>query len=289
MSQLLASLVDGEPAATVPLDDRGLLYGDGLFETVLLHGRRPVWWPEHYQRLHNAARRLRIDCAEEALWRSEIARLVSGDDLPQRSVLRLSLTRGSAGRGYAPALDARPRRILALYPLSSSPDTARGLRLRRCQLQLAEQPALAGIKHLNRLELVLARLEWTELRAAERASFDEGLLLNRQEQVVCSTLGNLLWRGADGWHTPPLQGSGIDGICRQQLLHLGWLDERPLAAADLPAVTSLAVCNSVRGILPVHSLDARPLTDPEAACRLSKQLTEQEPAFELDPHPAPGG
>ena len=290
MSQLLASLVDGAPAVAVPVDDRGLLYGDGLFETLLLFGGRPVWWPAHYQRMKQSAGRLGIVCPEEAVWRRDVDLLFSLADAPNRAVMRLTLTRGSAGRGYAPQADAPSRRIVSLFPLSpTAVSPTRGLRLRRCRLRLAEQPALAGIKHLNRLELILARLEWAELPAAERAEFDEGLLLDRQDQVICSTLGNLLWQDADGWHTPPLRASGIGGICRQQLLDFGWLDKRPLAAADIPAVRSLAVCNSVRGILPVCTLDAVVLPDSEAACRLSDQLIKQEPAFELEQHPAPGG
>lgn len=283
---LLASRVDGAASDRIPLDDRGLLYGDGLFETILLHRGRAVWWREHLDRLLTSARRLGIDCPAEAVWQADLDAMLADSNPPPRAVLRVSLTRGSSGRGYAvPDLTADlgaagSRRLLALYAAPAA-KYVEGLRLRTCSLRLSAQPALAGIKHLNRLEQVLARLEWRELEASQRQQFDEGLLLDAAGHAVCTTLGNLLWRDAEGWHTPPIVDCGIAGICRGELIDRGWVDERPLAETDRRTVLGLAVCNSVRGILPVISLDGVVLPQHQVSLTLRDRLIEQEPAFDF--------
>lgn len=281
MSELLCSLVDGRAAASVPIDDRGLLYGDGLFETVLMADAHPVWWDQHLERLSSSAERLGIACPPDAVWASDLQSLVNSCvALPERAVLRMTLTRGSSGRGYAPQQTDGSRRILSMYPAPTR-SAPNGLRLRTCSLRLAHQPALAGMKHLNRLEQVMARLEWSQLPADERDRFDEGLLIDSQGDAVCATLGNLLWKDPLGWHTPPVDRCGIAGLCRAQLLSLAWIDERRLPAAELLAVEALAVCNSVRGILPVLSLDGLAHSQCHEAVLLRQRWLQQEPTFDF--------
>ncbi|MBD8527686.1 aminodeoxychorismate lyase [Pseudomarimonas arenosa] len=281
MSERLASLVDGVPTDRVPIDDRGLLYGDGVFETILLEYGQPLWWTQHIDRLCQGAQRLGMDAPAAKDWQRELDLLLRALDvaLPTHAVLRISLTRGSGGRGYSADASRSPRRLMLLFPAPQSVDGG-GLRVRCCALRLAAQPALAGIKHLNRLEQVLARLEWQALPSEQRSHFDEGLLLDAAGDVVCATIGNLLWLDRHGWHTPPIVDCGIAGICRAELLQWGWVDECSLSASNLDQVEGLAVCNSVRGILPVASLDERVLPGAAAASALRSRLLQQEPAFD---------
>jgi 4-amino-4-deoxychorismate lyase len=152
------SWIDGQPATAINLQNRGLAYGDGLFETIAVRGGRPSLLDGHLARLALGCQRLAID-ADLALVRDEILRFASqlGD-----GVAKLILTRGDSQRGYAPVAGVAPRRILQGGPLPSYPveHAEHGVRLFPCQTRLGEQPLLAGLKHLNRLEQVLARAEW---------------------------------------------------------------------------------------------------------------------------------
>ncbi len=268
-----SSWVDGRSEG-VPADDRGLAYGDGVFETVLLVDGRPVWWEAHLARLERGAAVLGIVAPERSLWARDLARAVETWSGGPRAVLKLLLTRGGGARGYVVRSLSRPRRVVSI---GEAPDCARaaefGLHLRWCQTALAIQPALAGLKHLNRLEQVLARREWSE------PEIDEGLMCDTQGRVVSAISGNLLCLTGQGWVTPPVDQAGIAGVCRGFLLDSGLLAEAELRPDEVVAADALAVCNSVRGILPVRQLDRRGWTPGPAVRALQRQLAEQAPAF----------
>lgn len=270
-----ACWVDGR-AEGLPADDRGLAYGDGVFETVLLHAGSAVWWDAHLARLERGAATLGIVAPERALWERDLRRALQAN-VSGRQVLKLILTRGSGARGYAVRAPSRPRRVALLGPAPASGDAARhGLSLRWCRTALAIQPALAGLKHLNRLEQVLARREWSE------PDIDEGLMCDTQGRAVSAIAGNLLCLTGQGWITPPVDQCGVAGVCRTRLLEAGLLIEGELRPDDLLAADALAVCNSVRGILPVRQLDRRGWVVGSAVRDLQRRLAELEPAFAHD-------
>jgi 4-amino-4-deoxychorismate lyase len=144
-----------------------------------------------------------------------------------------------------------------------------------CQTRLAVQPALAGIKHCNRLEQVLARAE------CDQAGCDEGLMLSTAGQVVCATTANLLVLREDRWITPPVEASGVAGVCR------GWLLEQDLVAVgmltphEVETADALVLCNALRGILPVSSLDAHEYHQHPAVAALQTQLAAAFPMFQV--------
>lgn len=263
-------MVDGLLGAAVPLDDRGLAYGDGVFETLLGVDERLVWWPQHLARLQQGAAALGIDCPGETQWLGDVERLLAGRPAKERCVLKLILTRGSGGRGYDPGA-ARPRRILSLHAAPSV--AATGLRLHWCSLQLGAQPALAGFKHLNRLEQVLARAECTQ------QGCDEGLLCAVDGRVVSATAANLLvWRGAQ-WQTPEIRDCGVRGVCRAQLIDVLGARVCDLQRNDVLSAEAMFVCNSVRGIQPVLSLGGIERPAHPAVAAAQRRLAEFEPAF----------
>lgn len=238
-------LVNGEPAGTVAANDRGLAFGDGLFETVLVHDGRPVLLDAHLRRLALGCTKLDISL-DENLVRRDIDKIFSIFK-PQNAVLKLLYTRGAGGRGYRPAaLD--PTRIVSLHPSPPAPPPA--INAFVCRQRLALQPALAGIKHLNRLEQILASREWPD------DDHHEGLMLSTLGAAIEGTRSNLFVALQDRWLTPDLSECGIDGVMRTHLLQCwqGKAEVTRLGLEEVLAADELLFCNSVTGIMPVATL-----------------------------------
>ncbi|MFT3896512.1 MAG: aminodeoxychorismate lyase [Thermomonas sp.] len=256
----------------VPADDRGLAYGDGLFETMRVHRGEVPWWNDHWSRLRLGAQRLGIPLPDEARVRDEAAALFAdGVD----GVLKLLLTRGAGERGYAPPATPVPTWIVSRHAVPAAPD--RGLRLHPCETRLASQPALAGIKHCNRLEQILARAE------ADRAGADEGLVRDTDGNAIGATSANLFAFIGARWATPAIGDCGVAGVCRAKLLSVLDAAEGSLSLADIEAADAVFLCNAVRGILPVARLGAREwLPHPVvAAARIA--LSRLHPSFVVEP------
>lgn len=248
-------LVNGRAIDRIEVGDRGLQYGDGLFETLAVRDGRPCHWVRHEQRLRLGCQRLGLDMPDPELLRDEAARLCAGRE---RAVLKVIVTRGAGGRGYRPPVPASPTRILTLHPFPEYPRTyyTDGVTVRWCTTRLGSNPQLAGIKHLNRLEQVLARAEWDDGQCAE------GLMLDRQGRVVCGTMSNVFWVHDGILATPPLDECGVAGVTRARILEAA---ERlgvqaaleALAPETLLEADEVFLCNSVIGIWPVSRIDAR--------------------------------
>ena len=251
----------------VSTDNRGLNYGDGLFETMRIHRGSVPLWPRHLARLGEGAQRLGIDLPDAAFIEARVAEMTRG---VAAGVLKLLLTRGDGGRGYAPLAGARPAWTLSLHPL---PASKAGVRVAWCGLRLAAQPALAGIKHCNRLEQVLAR------REVEVAGSDEGLLMDHDGQVVSAISANLLVRLDGEWVTPPVDRCGVAGVLRGWLLQQGLVRVRALTPRDVESADHVALCNAVRGILPVVSLEGRACAVGPALDELQGRLAMAYPMF----------
>lgn len=249
----MLSWVDGRPAAYLPLGDRGLAYGDGLFETLLVRRGSPTLLTEHLQRLRLGCARLGLRL-DEPLVRDELLAFCA--ELGE-GVAKLILTRGDGLRGYAPPAEAAPRRLLLASPLPTYPSThaEQGIELYPCALRLAEQPALAGLKHLNRLEQVLARAEWQDARYAE------GLLRDQVGRVVEGVFSNLFLVSDGRLLTPALERCGVAGVMRAALLReaaaRGLVCEvRDIAHDEMLAAQEVFLCNSVYGVWPVRRLQS---------------------------------
>ena len=247
------SWVDGQPADSVPLKDRGLAYGDGLFETIAVKAGQPVLLDRHLQRLDEGCRRLAL-AADQHLIRSEVLAYAAalGD-----GVLKLILTRGDSLRGYGINPGAPVRRILQGSPPAtySQAYASDGVRLFACATRLAEQPLLAGLKHLNRLEQVIARAEWQD---AEHA---EGLMLDMSGRVIEGVFSNLFLVRNGVLTTADLNRCGVAGVMRAEILAQAHTLGIPLAVADisleqLRQADEVFVCNSVYGIWPVRGCAA---------------------------------
>ncbi len=263
-------LVDGKPVDSVPATDRGLNYGDGLFETIRLHQGRPCLLERHLHRLRAGCVRLALPYPGDRALRQDIERLVDAQE--GDAVLRLVLTRGDGGRGYAPSPNAQGRRIVALHPMPPvGPDA---LRVGLCTTRLGRNTTLAGLKHLNRLEQVLAAAE------VAAAGWDEGLMLDEAGLVIEATRHNVFFLRADRISTPPLTHAGVAGVMRQLVIEAADAmsmggDEQPLRYDELHEIDSLFLCNAVAGVRCVKRIGSRAYEPGDALERLRSALVER--------------
>lgn len=248
MSQLLASLVNGETSAHVGIDDRGLQYGDGLFETIVVVRGAPLLWEQHLDRIQRGAARLGIAAPAAALLKSEAAQLCRGVEY---GVLKIIISRGAGSRGYAAPTPAASNRVVTLWT-QTAPDRTRadtGVNVRLCRTRLGQNPALAGLKHLNRLEQVLARAEWG-------TDYAEGLMQDSGGDVIEGTMSNLFLVLDGTLATPDLSRCGVEGVMRGIILaraaDLGVPPRiRPVSLEDVHRADELFLTNSVIGVWPV--------------------------------------
>lgn len=254
-------------------EGRGFAYGDGVFETMRAIGGSVPWWPGHRARLALGAARLRIALPSAECLETELHDWLS---IHRDAVIKLVVTRGSGGRGYTPALHAPPVWMLIASVLPQ-PLRPGGLQLRWCETRLSRQPLLAGIKHCNRLEQILARAEWQD------AQIDEGLMLDTEGDVIAATAANLFVLHDGRWCTPPVDRCGIAGVCRSWALRAFAASERRLSVDQVETADALVLCNAVRGILPVARLDDRAWPPHPAVEDARRRLGAAHVAFAYPP------
>lgn len=250
MSGALGSWIDGVRGDAVAADDRGLQYGDGLFETILVRANRPRFLETHLARLSQGLARLGIPFDEFDALRAEIS--TAAVQAPALAVLKIIVTRGSAPRrGYAPSGE-RPRRIVSLWPAAELANLEAGVALRIAQLRVADYSPLAGLKHLNRLENVLAAAE-------ESGGSFESLLLDTHGNVVSGVMSNFFVVKVGKVATPPVDRVGVAGVMRGIVLREAPglripVDVRPLSLADIQEADEAFITNARLGVVPVRSV-----------------------------------
>jgi len=242
-------LVNGQSSETISVQDRGLLYGDGVFETILCEGGRPVLLAGHSQRLENGCKRLNLPRQDLPTILSDI-RQVAGDD---DCIVKVIITRGAGARGYKYSQNNNSTRIVYRDEIANFPIEyyTQGIQLTQCEHKLAENGALSGIKHLNRLDQVLARNEWDD-------EYQEGVMLDNRGNVVEGTMSNIFIEKNQQWITPKLDHAGVAGVMRQWIMRNSYHAdmeclEESISLSDLQTADALFVCNSVIGIWPVAS------------------------------------
>ena len=247
------SWVDGQPADALSLKDRGLAYGDGLFETIAVHDGFPVLLDRHLVRLARGCRRLAINLDHAAV----VAELLTYAEQLNEGVIKLIVTRGDSLRGYAFDPSAQARRILSGNPPAVYPHAhaEQGIRLFPCTTRLSLQPLLAGLKHLNRLEQVMARAEWQDTEHAE------GLMLDQAGRVIEGVFSNLFLVRDGVLITADLSCCGVEGVMRAELLSQAESLGIPIQITDitleqLQDADEVFVCNSVYGVWPVRAYAA---------------------------------
>jgi len=265
-------LVDGVPATHVAVDDRGLQYGDGLFETIAVIGGQPRHWTRHMARLERGCARLGIPVPESGACLDDARALCAGYD---RAVFKLIITRGRGGRGYRPPPEPLPTRIsmCSEWPEFPAHIADQGARVRYCRMRLGRNPVLAGIKHLNRLEYVLARAEWGN-------DYDEGLLCDDVGNVVEGTVSNVFAVRRGALYTPDLSQCGVAGIMREAVMEqaqrLGFaVHAQPMTRDDVAQAEELLLTNSLYGVWPVTQLEQQRFAAGPITRRLLESLYDE--------------
>ncbi|BAW80412.1 4-amino-4-deoxychorismate lyase [Candidatus Nitrosoglobus terrae] len=249
----LKVLVNGQISHKISIADRGLQYGDGLFETIAIYKESPILYELHLKRLEAGCYRLSLPLPKRETLNKEITTLCQGIS---RGVLKIIVTRGVSDRGYQPQPQSQSTRILSIHPWPDYPTISSeyGIRLRVCNTPLGRNSYLAGIKHLNRLEQVLARNEWID------PGISEGLMLDSQNNIISGTMSNLFIAKNGDLQTPDLSYCGVAGVMRKfilnQALALGIMAKiQPLTLVDITRAEEIFICNSLIGLWPVRSLN----------------------------------
>jgi 4-amino-4-deoxychorismate lyase len=235
-----------------------------------VHDGEPVRWGRHLARLLKGCRRLRISEPDVAILEGEARTLCAGHG---QAVLKMIVTRGAGTRGYASSNEVPATRILGLYPRRDYPSHygTRGVAVRVCSTRLGVNPSLAGIKHLNRLENVAARLEWDD------EAFEEGLMLDVEEFVIEATAANLFLVTGERLVTPRLDRCGVAGIMREIIVETASamgipVSEARVTLADLETADELFLSNTLIGIWPIRQVGQRRVPVGPLAGRIRESL-----------------
>jgi 4-amino-4-deoxychorismate lyase len=263
-------LINGLQADSIDALDRGLHYGDGVFRTLKAEAGRVRWRQDQFRKLAEDCAALCIPCPDREVLEAEVDQL-AGE--PGVGVIKLIVTRGSGQRGYAMPADAKSSRLVMGFPAVGRENL--DVRVRWCELRLAAQARLAGIKHLNRLENVLARSEWQDPDIAE------GLLMDEAGQVICGTMTNLFIAEQDRLITPDLSRCGVAGVARGRLMRAALRHGQP---ARMEAITperllesdGVFLCNSLIGVWRVAELENKHWPDQGWAEKLRNWLNEED-------------
>jgi 4-amino-4-deoxychorismate lyase len=265
-------LLNGQSTDSIDLLDRGLHYGDGLFETIAVINTQPLCLDKHLQRLLSGCARLKYNFDDAEILESEIISICKNID---RAVLKITVTTGIGGRGYKRnSSELKPTRLLAIHPWPDHPDnySTQGIQALLCSYRLGHNPGLAGIKHLNRLEQVLARNEWDDTNVME------GLMLDIDDNVIAGTMSNLFLVYPDKkLITADVSLCGIEGIVRQYILdhciEFNYTsDVKNLSLDDVYTASEMFFCNSVAGIMPVRQIGDHEFPAQLAANEISQFL-----------------
>lgn len=264
-------LINGSFNGAISALDRGFTYGDGVFRTVkVVHGL-PEHWPAHYQKLVKDCSAIGIVCPSADVFINDFEQLFSIEELV--AVAKIIITRGEGARGYNPPAITNPTRVMIKSNLPNYPQHYfdEGVMLHLCETRIGHQPKLAGVKHLNRLENVLARMEWHD------PEITDGLMLDIVNNVIECTAANIFARYGDLLITPQLDQCGVAGVTRSQIMArahsldlktaVETIDLKQLLSAD-----EMIICNSLFGVWQVRQLEQKKWVKQGLAINLRKTL-----------------
>lgn len=256
-------LINGIAADYLDIHDRAMHYGDGLFETILCSKRNLFYWSQHYRRLQDSAIRLRLSCPDEQVLLDDIRKLLDDDENIARNTcsIKIILSRGSSERGYVIPKKTAEKRIVFLSLIDADYSSLVSAQLISGELYLCDQQvsineSLAGLKHLNRLENVLARNEWQDTSANH---FIDGLMLNARQHVIEGSMSNLFAVKDGQLYTPDLSQSGVNGIMRAMIIDAAGSNNIRSSIIDIKleallVMDEIFISNSLTGIRSVDKI-----------------------------------
>ena len=236
----------------IPTDDRGLLLGDGLFETLLADRGRLVWFEGHAARLARGCSMLGLPAPDPMALRAAADAAIAAAGLQDaRAAVRLTWTAGSGGRGLDRPPSPAPR-LIASAAVSPAPQGP--LRLATASVRRNEASPASRLKTLAYLDNVLAR------REVQAQGADEALMLNTGGEVACVAAANLFWLAQGRLCTPALECGVLNGIARAAVLEAASAENLETAEVRagrgaLAEAEALFITNSLIGVRRIGSLD----------------------------------
>jgi 4-amino-4-deoxychorismate lyase len=265
-------LINGQENNQINVSDRGLQYGDGLFETIEVLQGKPVFFKEHLQRLTGGCVRLKFPPPDINQLYREVEQVCAHAD---NAVLKIIVTRGQGGRGYRQPDTIQPTRIISLHPFPDYPASYRqqGVAAIFCQTRLGINTSLAGIKHLNRLEQVLARAELSD------QDIQEGIMLDNNDHVIEGTMSNLFYVKNSNIYTSPIVLAGVAGVMREIIIKIireigHKLTVQNYGKAELLNADECFFCNALIGIWPIRQIEQTSFTKGSISTRLQGAIEE---------------
>ena len=268
-------LINGSFNSFISPFDRGFAYGDGVFRTIKVVGGLPECWPAHYQKLVADCAAINIVCPSADILMDDLSLLFSADVTSEnnQAVAKIIITRGEGNRGYTPPAITAPMRVVLKSNMLSYPEArfTDGVNLTVCETRIAAQPMLAGIKSLNRLENVLARMEWHNPEIAE------GIMLDTSNNVIECTAANIFARFGDTLMTPNLVQCGIAGVTRQRIIDLAHTLSLHISVATfnlekLLAADEVIICSSLYGAWQVMKIQEKAMPTGKLAANIRVAL-----------------
>ena len=268
----IKNLINGKFVDELAAHDRGLHYGDGLFETITVENMQLLCWDEHLKRLERGCIKLNIAVPDKNLLKNEVSALINTES---QGVIKIIISRGQGGRGYKILENIAPTRIISLYPWSYQYDqnSSSGVKTRICKYRYAKNPLLAGIKHLNRLEQILARSEWND------NSIAEGIVMDSENYIIEGTMSNIFCIIGKTLYTPDLSACGIEGIVRGKIIELASnlkfdVEIKKIPLEFLMNAEEIFMCNSIIGVWPVNVIDETKFSKHKKTKNIIKTLQE---------------
>jgi len=268
----LSILVNGNNASQVSVNDRGLMYGQCVFETIAISSGKPCLLDSHLDRLCNGAKTLGIR-VDRNIITDEVASLASSLD---KGVVRVNLTMGEGGRGYQNPSKPKTTRIVSLhdYPSYDKSYWNEGVTLGLAEIRLSKQPSLAGIKHGNRLEQIIARSQWKD-------GWQEALLLDSDDQVIEATQSNVFLVKNNKLMTPSLDASGVAGVMRQCVINEAKGNGfevliKTVRVDDVMQADEVFLTNSIIGVWPVKEFNQIKYNGFNITSKLLKNIIKNE-------------
>ena len=247
-------ICNGKAVETISINDRGLQYGDGLFETVAIRDGEPRLWTFHMERLATGCELLGFTMPSEKALLEGVFEALATNGVPSTyAVAKIIISAGAGKRGYARGSVESPTVLFGGF-VSARPSAGvyrDGVGTIVCKTRLATGSAFAGLKTLNRLEQVAAQSEVKEEGAYE------GLTMDADGNLICGTMSNVFFIKDNCISTPPLDRCGVAGVMRQHIidtLHEKGIqiDFRHTNLSDITSLDELFLSNSQFGVVPIN-------------------------------------
>ena len=264
--------LNGNAVKEIAINDRGLLYGDGFFSTLKIVNGCIERWPLHLERISFSADKLSFPAVEIEQLQKELASFIESQDRSD-GCIRLTITRGSGERGYQAPDKPQISRILSWSPLMNVDALQQGVTLNldsRCQISI--NPLLSGVKHLNRLDQVLAQ------NYKQVGCFDTIMLAD--DLIISGSKTNIYFHVNDRWVTPKLNKAGVNGTVRRWLL--ATQDDFHSSSFGLDILKIADYClvsNALIGIIPVTNITINEKKPKEYGFDIYPKLPELQNAY----------